>query len=96
MKQDEAPKTQEVIKEELATGADITNATAMETAIQEGAWEDTAEMNKDETDEEEVVKSGLINISAHVAPCKALFNGEKAPKVRTKSQRKPKSQLLKN
>jgi hypothetical protein len=86
MKQDKTPKTQEV----------ITNATAMETEIQEGARGATAEMKKDETDKEDVVKSGLVNISALVAPCKALFNGEKVPKVRTKSQRKPNSQLLKN
>jgi hypothetical protein len=90
MKQDNAPKTKEVIKEELATAADITSATA---EIQEGALEDTAEMNKDETDEEDVVKSWLVNISAPIAPCKSFFNVEK---VRTKSQRKPNSQLLKN
>jgi hypothetical protein len=96
MKQDDAPKTQEVIKEELATAAVITSATAIETEIQEGAQEDTAEMSKDKTDEEDGVKSELVNISAPVAPCKSLFNGEKVPKVRTKLQRKLNSQLLKN
>ena len=53
-------------------------------------------MKQDKTDEEDVVKSGLVNISAPVAPCKSLFNGEKVPKVRTKSQGKLYSQLLKN
>ena len=96
MKQDDAPKTQEVIKKELATTADITSATAMETEIQEGAREDTAEMNEDKTDEEDVVNAGLVNISAPVAPCKSLFDGEKVAKVRKKSQKTPNSQLLKN
>jgi hypothetical protein len=96
VKQDDDPKTKEVIKEELVAAVDITSATAMETEIQEGAREDTAEMSKDKTDKEDVVKSGLVNISAPVAPCKSLFNGEKVPKVRTKSQGKFNSQLLKN
>ena len=68
----------------------------METEIQEGAREDTAEMNEDKTDEEDVVNAGLVNISAPVAPCKSLFDGEKVAKVRTKSQKTPNSQLLKN
>jgi hypothetical protein len=74
LKQDDAPKTQEFIKEKLATAADITSATAIETGV----------------------KSGHVNISAPVAPCKSIFTGEKVPKVRTKSQRKLNRQLLKN
>jgi hypothetical protein len=96
VKQDDAPKTQEVIKEEPVATVDITSATPRETEIQEGAWEDTAEMSKDKTDEEDVAKCGLVNISAPVAPCKSLFKGEKVPKVRTKSQEKLNSKLLKN
>ena len=91
MKQDEAPKNQEVIKKELALAVYITDATGTKTEIQEGAREDTADMNKDKTDEEDVVKSGLVNISAPVAPCKSLFDGEKVAKVRKKSQKTPNS-----
>ena len=49
-------------------------------------WRQRFKKDKDKTDEEDVVKFGLVNISAPVAPCKSLFNGEKVPKVRTKSQ----------
>jgi hypothetical protein len=45
-------------------------------------------MSKDKTDREDVAKFGLVNIPAPVATCKSLFNGEKVPKVRTKSQGK--------
>jgi hypothetical protein len=52
MKQDKAPKTQEGIKKELASAADITDAPDTETEIQEGVLEDTVEADKDETDVE--------------------------------------------
>jgi hypothetical protein len=64
---------------------DITAATGIKTEIQEGVREDTVEMEKDETDEEDMVKQD-----------EALFNREKVSEVRTESQRKPNSQHSKN
>jgi hypothetical protein len=45
MKQDEAPKNQEVTKKEMASAADITEAPETKTEIQEGVTEDTVEVN---------------------------------------------------
>jgi hypothetical protein len=54
MKQDEALKTQEIIKKEAASTVVITDATGMNTEVQEGVREDTVEVDKDETDEEDM------------------------------------------
>jgi hypothetical protein len=64
---------------------DITDATGTKTEIQEGVLEDTVEVDKDETDEEYMMKQD-----------EALFNRENVPDVRTDSQRKPNCQHSKN
>jgi hypothetical protein len=56
MKQDEAPKNQEINKKELASAVVITDATGMETEIKEGVREDTVEVDKDETSEEDMAR----------------------------------------
>ena len=48
-KQDEAPKNRESIKKEPASATIITDATGMKTETKEGAWEDTVEVDKNET-----------------------------------------------
>jgi hypothetical protein len=77
IKQDEAPKNREIIKKEPASAMVITDATGMKTEIKEGAREDTVEVDKDETNKEDMMKQD-----------KALFNRENAHEVRTESQRK--------
>ena len=50
MKHDEAPKTQEIRKKEPALAMVITDAIGMKTETQEGVQDDTAEVDKNETD----------------------------------------------
>jgi hypothetical protein len=57
----------------------------IKTENQEGALEDTVEVDKDETDEEDMVKTDEV-----------LFNREEVPEARTESRRKSSSQLSKN
>jgi hypothetical protein len=57
----------------------------MKTEVQEGVREDTVEVDKDETDEEDMTKKD-----------EALFNRENAPEVRTESQSKPNILQAKN
>mgnify|MGYP007114468170 CR=1 FL=1 len=64
-KQDEAPKNRESIKKEPASATIITDATGMKTETKEGAWEDTVEVDKNETNEEDMTKQD-----------KTLFNRE--------------------
>jgi hypothetical protein len=51
MKHDEAPKTQEIRKKEPALAMVITYAIRMKTETQEGVQDDTAEVDKNDTDE---------------------------------------------
>jgi hypothetical protein len=72
-------------EEEGSRSADIKDATAMKTESQEGVQEDTVEVDKDETDEEYMMKQD-----------EALLNRENAPEVRIKSQRITNSRHSKN
>jgi hypothetical protein len=84
-KQDEAPKNRENIKKNPASATISTDATGMKTENKEGAWEDTVEVDKIETNEEDMTKQD-----------KTLFNRENAPEGRTEVQRKPSRRHSKN
>jgi hypothetical protein len=98
MKQVEVPKSWEGIKKELISGADITDDPGTKTGgvlktkpdedKKEGfedTTEDTFEVDKDETDEENMVEQD-----------EALFNREEVPEARTESLRKSNSQHPEN
>jgi hypothetical protein len=84
-KQNEAPKNRESIKKEPASATIFTDATGIKTETNDGAWEDTVEVDKNETNEEDMTKQD-----------KTLFNRENAPEGRTEAQRKPSSRHSKN